>query len=56
MAEHVIPFTEKYTHGAVYREKDRSKAADFPKRWLKSEGDPTLFDFFVPKPQRDEKH
>lgn len=54
--EHVIPYTEKYTHGAVYREKNRSKAADFPEPWLKQEGDENLTDFFVPKPQRGGDH
>ncbi|MDO3385616.1 sulfatase [Gilvimarinus sp. SDUM040013] len=49
--ENVIPYTEKYTPGAVYREKDRSEAADFPERWKRKEGDKVLRDFLKPKPK-----
>ena len=48
--ENAIPYTEKYTPGAVYREKDRSKAAEFPEQWQRKEGDPVLREFLKPKP------
>ena len=38
--EHVIPYTEKYNQGAVFREADRSRAAEFPKKWLRKDNAP----------------
>ena len=30
-----VPYTEKFSHGAVFREGNRSKAAEFPEQWLR---------------------
>ncbi|WP_082897024.1 sulfatase [Thalassotalea crassostreae] len=43
--EHTVPFTEKFSSGAVYREGTRSKAAEFPAHWEKSEDDEGLRSF-----------
>ncbi|WNC73069.1 sulfatase [Thalassotalea psychrophila] len=43
--EHTVPFTEKFSSGAVYREGSRSKAAEFPEQWEKSETDDGLRSF-----------
>jgi arylsulfatase A-like enzyme len=48
--ENVIPYTEKYTPGAVFRERDRSETADFPDHWLKKDGDEGLRTFLRLKP------
>ncbi len=53
--DNVIPYTEKYTHGAVYRERDRGKTADFPEHWLKKDGDAGLRTFLRLKPIKDKK-
>ena len=50
--QHVVPYTEKFSSGAVFRERDRSKAAEFPDRWLKKDSDPGLTNFFVPDHRR----
>jgi N-acetylglucosamine-6-sulfatase len=52
--QHVVPYTEKFSSGAVFRERDRSKAAEFPARWLKKDTDKGLEDFFVPDYRRVE--
>ena len=52
--QHVVPYTEKFSSGAVFRERDRSKAAEFPDRWLKKDSDPGLTNFFVPDHRRVE--
>ena len=31
-----VPYTEKYNQGAVFRHTDRSPAAEFPEKWLRS--------------------
>lgn len=33
--ERNVPFTEKFSQGAVLREAERSKAAEFPQKWLR---------------------
>jgi len=43
--EHVVPFTEKFSHGAVFRETDRSKASEFPSNWLRKGNDNDLRQF-----------
>ncbi|MDG2393355.1 MAG: sulfatase [Thalassotalea sp.] len=56
--EHTVPFTEKFSSGAVYREEGRSKAAEFPEHWLKEDGEDGLRDFMkhdkkrLPKKQK----
>ena len=50
-----IPYTEKYTAGAVYRERDRGETADFPDHWLKKDGDKGLRAFLRLKPIKDKK-
>ena len=50
--EHVVPYTEKFSSGAVFRERDRSTAAEFPEHWLKKDSDQGLEDFFVPDLRR----
>ena len=52
--QHVVPYTEKFSSGAVFRERDRSKAAEFPDRWLKKDSDTGLTNFFVPDHRRVE--
>jgi arylsulfatase A-like enzyme len=46
--QHAVPYTEKFSHGAVFREKNRSKAAEFPTQWLKEETDKDLRQFMKP--------
>ena len=31
--EHAVPYTKKFSTGAVFRQSDRSKAAGFPEDW-----------------------
>ncbi|MCX7586484.1 sulfatase [Phenylobacterium sp. 58.2.17] len=31
--EHVVPYTDRYSSGLVWRDKDGSRAADFPPQW-----------------------
>ena len=40
-----VPFTEKFSSGAVFRQQDRSKAAEFPEQWERTgeEDDLRLF-------------
>ena len=37
--KHVVPFTERMSSGAVYRDKDGPGAAPFPPEWLKAPND-----------------
>lgn len=34
--EHKVPYTEKYSTGAVLRHKGRSGAGEFPEEWLRT--------------------
>ncbi len=43
-----VPFTEKFSSGAVFRHSERSKAATFPERWLKQGNESDLWEFFTP--------
>ena len=36
---HVVPYTERFSSGVVYRDKDGSEAAPFPPEWLKAPND-----------------
>jgi arylsulfatase A-like enzyme len=33
--QHTVPYTRKFNQGAVFRHEDRSKAAEFPDKWLR---------------------
>jgi N-acetylglucosamine-6-sulfatase len=33
--QHTVPYTRKFNQGAVFRHEDRSKAAEFPEKWLR---------------------
>ncbi len=35
--QHTVPYTEKFSSGAVFREGSRSKAAEFPDDWLRND-------------------
>lgn len=43
-----VPFTEKFSTGAVLRHKDRAQAAEFPKQWQRDGTENDLTDFFTP--------
>lgn len=43
-----VPFTEKFSTGAVLRHKSRSKAAEFPENWLRDGTEKDLTEFFIP--------
>ena len=49
--EHTVPYTEKWGPGAHSRNKNGSKAAQFPESWRKVQDDDGLRDFMI----RDEK-
>ncbi len=44
----VVPYTEKFSRGAVFREGERSKAAEFPKEWLRDGTEKDLRQFMKP--------
>ena len=43
-----VPYTEKFSHGAVFRERRRSKAAEFPSEWLRDGTEKDLRHFMIP--------
>tara|TARA_B110000114_G_scaffold121492_1_gene127295 strand:- start:1521 stop:2054 length:534 start_codon:yes stop_codon:yes gene_type:complete len=47
--EHAVPYTKKFSAGAVFRQKDRSEAAEFPDDWLRNGSEKDLTKFFVPE-------
>jgi N-acetylglucosamine-6-sulfatase len=47
-----VPFTEKFSTGAVLRHEDRAKAAEFPKKWQRNGTEKDLTDFFIPDATR----
>ena len=53
--EHIIPYTRKFSTGAVYRHDDRSAAAEFPEGWLKKGEEEDLKDFMIPDEVRATK-
>ncbi|WP_395338357.1 sulfatase [Ningiella sp. W23] len=46
--EHTVPYTEKFNSGAVLRNKDGSKAAEFPQKWLRGDMAPDRTQYFTP--------
>jgi arylsulfatase A-like enzyme len=50
--EHAVPYTKKFSTGAVFRQKDRSKAAEFPDDWLRNGTEKDLEKFFIPEDKR----
>ena len=47
--EHAVPYTKKFSTGAVLRQGDRSKAAEFPEGWLRRGDEKDLERFFIPE-------
>lgn len=45
---HAVPYTEKFGHGAIFRQEDRSEAAEFPDSWLRTGDEDDLRTFFTP--------
>ncbi len=45
---HAISYSQKYNQGAVFRHRDRSKAAEFPDEWLRESGATDRFEHFLP--------
>ena len=43
-----IPYSRKYTQGAVFRHAERSKAAEFPDKWLRGGGAPDRWEHILP--------
>ena len=54
--EHVVPYTKKFSSGAVFRHRDRSKAAEFPEAWQRSGDEDDLRDFMRPDAARAKGH
>jgi arylsulfatase A-like enzyme len=50
--QHTIPYTEKFSSGAVYRSEDGSEAAEFPEEWLRKGDEDDLRNFMVPDERR----
>nr|WP_136250386.1 sulfatase [Ningiella ruwaisensis] len=48
---HSVPYTEKFNQGAVLRNKDGSKAAEFPDKWLRGDNAPDRTQYFKPDRQ-----
>jgi arylsulfatase A-like enzyme len=46
--EHVVPYTKKFSSGAVFRHKDRSTAAPFPEEWQRRGDEDDLRQFMTP--------
>jgi arylsulfatase A-like enzyme len=46
--EHAIAYSQKFNQGAVFRHRDRSRAAEFPDAWLRESGAPDRFEHFLP--------
>lgn len=45
--EYSVPYTKKFSTGAVFRQGDRSKAAEFPDDWLRKGDEKDLTRFFM---------
>ncbi|HEY7885034.1 MAG TPA: hypothetical protein VIC08_08825, partial [Cellvibrionaceae bacterium] len=43
-----VPFTEKFSTGAVLRHENRAKSAEFPNKWLRDGTEDDLTEFFTP--------
>jgi hypothetical protein len=50
--EHVVPYTKKFSSGAVYRHEERSKAAPFPEDWQRLGDEDDLRNFMTPDAAR----
>ena len=50
--EHAVPYTRKWSSGAVLRHADRSTAAEFPESWLRKGDERDLERFFIPDDKR----
>jgi hypothetical protein len=46
--QHVVPYTKKFSSGAVYRHKNRSKSAPFPEEWQRTGEEGDLRNFMTP--------
>ena len=53
--EHAVPYTKKFSSGSVFRQVDRSKAAEFPDAWLRKGNERDLERFFTPDDKRLKK-
>jgi len=52
--EHVVPYTKKFSSGAVYRHEKRSKSAPFPEEWQRTGEEDDLRNFMTPDAVRAE--
>jgi N-acetylglucosamine-6-sulfatase len=43
-----VPYTQKYNQGAVFRHADRSKAAEYPDKWLRRKNAPDRWEHVLP--------
>ena len=51
--KHVVPYTERFSSGVVYRDKGGTGAAPFPPEWLKAPNDPNRMNGLFPdSPQK----
>ena len=51
-----IPYSEKFNQGAVFRHVDRSKAAEYPDKWLRGARAPDRWEHVIPDgPQKAEQ-
>jgi arylsulfatase A-like enzyme len=50
--EFSVPYTKKWSSGAVLRQEERSKAAEFPEHWLRDGSEADLEKFFTPDDKR----
>jgi arylsulfatase A-like enzyme len=51
--QHVVPYTERRSEGAVYRDKNGTGAASFPPQWLKAPNDPNrMLGIFPDTPEK----
>lgn len=46
--EHAIAYSQKFNQGAVFRHRDRSKAAEYPDAWLRESAATDRFEHFLP--------
>ncbi|MEZ5595682.1 MAG: sulfatase-like hydrolase/transferase [Pseudomonadales bacterium] len=45
---HSVPFTEKFNQGAVFRHRNRSKAARYPEKWLRDKNADDRWEHVIP--------
>jgi hypothetical protein len=46
--KHVVPYTERFSAGVVYRDSGGTTAAQFPREWLKEPNDPARMNGLFP--------